>query len=212
MLLSLLLSGFLIVTFLLVMAKRITALIQTFRIHSVFLFLYVLSMGLSQRQVELFVISGLVFVLKALLVPFVLLRIKRRINVEEDLGLLINPQLSLIITLVFAYLSYLFAHNAMALSNSAGSAAFVVSLTAVCVGIFIMVSRMKALSQIVGLLVMENGIFLAASAIAGGMPFFVEIALFFDVCVFVIIIEVFVYKVNRLFTHIDTSKMKSLKG
>jgi hydrogenase-4 component E len=75
-----------------------------------------------------------------------------------------------------------------------------------------MVSRMKALGQVIGLLVMENGIFLAASAIAGGMPFFVEIALFFDVFVFVIIIEVFVYKVNRLFTHSDTSKMSELKG
>jgi hydrogenase-4 component E len=169
-------------------------------------------MGLSQRHVDLFVVSGLVFVLKVLVIPFVLLRIMRRINVEEDLGLLVNPQLSLIITLVFAYLSYLFAHNSMALSNSPESAAFVMSMTAVCVGFFIMVSRMKALSQIIGLLVMENGIFLAASAIAGGMPFFVEIALFFDVFVFVIIIEVFVYKVNRLFTHIDTSKMKSLKG
>ena len=100
----------------------------------------------------------------------------------------------------------------MSLTDVAESAAFIASITAVCVGFFIMVSRMKALGQIVGLLVMENGIFLAAGAIAGGMPFFVEIALFFDLFVFVVIIEVFVYKVNRLFTHIDTSKMKSLKG
>jgi hydrogenase-4 component E len=169
-------------------------------------------MGISQRHTELFIVCGLVFVLKAVVIPFVLLRIMRRIDVEEDLGLLVNPQLSLIIALGFTYLSYLLAHNAMALKNSMESAAFVASITAVCVGFFIMVSRMKALGQIVGLLVMENGIFLAASAIAGGMPFFVEIALFFDVFVFVVIVEVFVYKVNRLFTHIDTSKMKSLKG
>ncbi|MDD4894803.1 MAG: hypothetical protein PHW54_05770, partial [Candidatus Omnitrophica bacterium] len=206
------LSGFLIITFLLVIAKRVTALVRTFRMQSVFLFLYALYMGLSQRHLELFVVCILVFVLKVLVVPFVLLRIVRRIKVEEDLGLLINPQLSLVIALVFAYLSYLFAHDAMSLANSPESAAFIASITAVCIGFFIMVSRMKSLSQIIGLLVMENGIFLAASAIAGGMPFFVEIALFFDIFVFVIIIEVFVYKVNRLFTHIDASKMKSLKG
>lgn len=212
MMLSFILSGFLLVTFLLVMAKRITALIKTFRIQSIFLFLYAFYMGSSQRHVELFIVCGLVFVLKALVIPFVLLRIMRRINVEEDLGLLVNPQLSLILAIGFAYLSYLFAHNAMSLANSPESAAFVVSITAVCVGFFIMVSRMKALGQIIGLLVMENAIFLAASAIAGGMPFFIEIALFFDILVFVIIIEIFVYKVNRLFTHIDTSKMRSLKG
>lgn len=212
MMLSFILSSFLIITFLLVIAKRITALVRTFRIQSIFLFLYILYMALSQRHLELFIVSGLILVLKAVVIPFVLLRIMRRINVEEDLGLLINPQLSLVVAFVFAYLSYLFAHRAMSLANSPESAAFIVSMTTVGIGFFIMVSRMKALSQIIGLLVMENGIFLAASAIAGGMPFFVEIALFFDVFVFVIIIEVFVYKVNRLFTHIDTSKMKSLKG
>ena len=212
MILNFILMGFLVVTFLLVIAKRITALIRTFRIQSIFLFLYTFYMASSQKHLELFIVSGLVLTLKAVVIPFVLLRIMRRINVEEDLGLLINPQVSLVIALVFAYLSYLFAHNAMSLTNLAESAAFTASIIAVCIGFFIMVSRMKALGQIIGLLVMENGIFLAASAIAGGMPFFVEIALFFDLFVFVVIIEVFVYKVNKLFTHIDTSQMKSLKG
>ncbi len=212
MTISFILAGFLIVTFLLVVAKRITALIRTFRIQSIFLFLYALYMGISQRHIELFIVCGLIFVLKAVVIPFVLLRITRRIKAGEDLGLTINPQASLVIVLVFACLSYLFTHNSIPLTDTAESAAFIVSITTVCVGFFIMVCRMKALGQITGLLVMENGIFLAASAIAGGMPFFVEIALFFDVFVFVIIVEVFVYKVNRLFTHIDTSKMKSLKG
>lgn len=210
--LNFILSGFLIVTFLLVIAKRITALIRTFRIQSVFLFLYTLYVGFRQWHLELFIVCGLILVIKAVIIPFVLLRIMRRINVEEDLGLLVNPQLSLIVALAFTYLSYLFAHKAMLLTEISESAAFIVSITTVCIGFFIMVSRLKALSQIVGLLVMENGIFLAASAITGGMPFFVEIALFFDIFIFVIIVEVFVYKVNRLFTHIDTSKMKSLKG
>ena len=100
----------------------------------------------------------------------------------------------------------------MGLAYSPASVAFIASMTAACIGFFLMVSRLKALGQVVGLLVMENAIFLAASVIAGGMPFFVEIAFFFDIFVFVVIIEVFVYKVNRLFTHIDTSKMQSLKG
>ena len=212
MMLYLILSGFLIITFLLVVSKRITALVRAFRIQSVFLFLYTFYMGFSQRNLELFTVCGLVLALKAIIIPLVLLRIMRRIDVEEDLGLIVNPQVSLVIALAFTYLSYLFAHNAMSFTDLAESAAFMVSITAVCVGFFLMVSRMKAIGQIVGLLVMENGIFLAAGAIAGGMPFFVEIALFFDVFVFVIIVEVFVYKVNRLFTHIDTSKMRSLKG
>lgn len=212
MTISLILSGFLGATFLLVITKRITALIRSFRIQSVFVLLYALHMGLVQKHPELFVICGLVLLVKVVLIPFLLLRIMRRINAEEDLGLLVNPQISLVMALVFSYLSYIFAHDAMGLADSSESAAFISSLSAVCIGFFIMASRMKAIGQVVGLLVMENGIFLAASAITGGMPFFVEIALFFDIFIFVIISEIFVYRVNRLFTHIDTSKMRSLKG
>jgi hydrogenase-4 component E len=75
-----------------------------------------------------------------------------------------------------------------------------------------MIFHRKALTQIIGLLVMENGLFLAASAVSGGMPFFVEIAIFFDVFVCVIILGVFVYKINSLFTHIDVNKLTQLKG
>ena len=209
---SFILIGFLVATFLLVIAKRITALIRIFRVESIFLFLYTLYIGLGQRHLELFIISALVFALKVVAIPSVLLRITRRISVEEDLGLIINPQVSLVIALVLAYLAYLFAHKAMGLGYSLQAVAFVAAMTAVCIGFFIMVSRMKALGQVIGLLVMENAIFLAASVMAGGMPFFIEIAFFFDIFVFIVIVEVFVYRVNRLFTHIDTSKMQSLKG
>lgn len=212
MILSLILSGFLCVTFLLVTAKRITALVRVFRLQSILLFLYTLYMGLSRGHLELFVICGLVLAVKAVIIPFVLLRITRRIKVEEDLGLLVNPQVSLVIAAALAIFSYLFVRNLMPPADLGSTAGLSVAVTALCTGVFIMVSRMKALSQVVGLLAMENGIFLAAGAVAAGMPFFVEIAFFFDIFVFVIIVEVFVYKVNRLFTHIDTSKMRSLKG
>lgn len=204
--------GFLISTFLMVIAKRITALIRIFRIQSVFLFLYTLYEGLGQQRLALFVVCALIFALKVVIIPLVLLRITRRINAEEDLGLLINPQLSLVIASILAYLSYLFTRNAMGLPYSPASVAFIASMTAVCIGFFLMVSRLKALGQVIGLLVMENAIFLAGAVLAGGMPSFVEIVFFFDVLIFVVIIEVFVYKVNRLFTHIDTSKMQFLKG
>lgn len=212
MALAFLLSGFLITAFLMTIAKRITALIRTFRLQSIFLFLYTLAMAIAGKHIELFIICVSILILKVGIIPYVLTRIVRRINVEENLELAVNPQLSLIVALLFTYLSYIFTHRIMSFSESMGSTVFAVSITMICIGFFIMVSRMKALSQVLGLLTMENGIFLAAAAITGGMPFFVEIAFFFDIFVFVIIIEIFVYRVNRLFTHIDISKMKSLKG
>jgi hydrogenase-4 component E len=79
-------------------------------------------------------------------------------------------------------------------------------------GLFLMISRMSALAQIIGLLVMENGLFLLASTVSGGMPFFVEIAIFFDVFVSVVIMGLFVYRINKLFTHIDVNKLSRLRG
>ncbi|MDD5681112.1 MAG: hypothetical protein PHI59_07705 [Candidatus Omnitrophica bacterium] len=212
MTLMLILSGFLITIFLMTIAKRITALIRTFRLQSLLLFFYVLTMAITQKHAELFIICGLIFILKVVIIPYVLARIVRRINVGESLELVINPQLSLIAALLFTYFSYIFTHRIMGFNEPMSSTVFTVSIATICIGFFIMISRLKALSQVLGLLTMENGIFLAAAAITGGMPFFVEIALFFDIFVFVIIIEIFVYRVNRLFTHIDISKMKSLRG
>jgi hydrogenase-4 component E len=79
-------------------------------------------------------------------------------------------------------------------------------------GVFLMVTRIKALAQVIGLLLTENGIFLAATVIPGGMPFFVEIALFFDVLISVMILGLFIYRINAIFTHIDVSKLSGLKG
>ena len=108
--------------------------------------------------------------------------------------------------------SPLFAGRFVSIANSTENSAFIVSISMVLIGIFIMVFRMKALAQIIGLLVMENGLFLLAATISGGMPFFVEIAIFFDIFLCVIILDIFVYKINRLFTHIDVDKLTELKG
>ncbi len=210
--LTFILAGFLIATFLMTVAKRVTALIGAFRLQSIFLFLYTLAMAVTQKHLELFLVSGLILALKVIVIPYVLTRIVRRIEVEENLGLVVNPPISLVIALSLACLAYVFAHQIMPRALPAELDAFVVSIAAIGIGFFIMVSRLKALSQVLGLLAMESGILLAAAAITGGMPFFVEIALAFDLFLFVIIVEIFVYRVNRLFTHIDTSKMNSLKG
>jgi Hydrogenase 4 membrane component (E) len=174
MVLNFLLSGFLISAFLMTIAKRVTALTRTFRLQSLFLFLYTLTMAATQKHNELYIISASILILKVGIIPYVLSRIVRRIHAEENLGLVVNPQLSLVVALLLAYLSYVFTDRIMSFNESLGSNVFAVSITIICIGFFIMVSRMKALGQVLGFLVMENGIFLAAAAITGGMPFLLK--------------------------------------
>ncbi len=196
----------------LAMAKRVSALSRGFRRQSLYLALFTAILAWHEKSFELWIVAGLLLLIKVWLIPFLLKRICSRIKVEEDLGLLVNPILSLGLVVLFGWLAYLFVGKVMSVHDRQLGLSLSVALTVLSAGFFIMSSRMKALAQIIGLLVMENGLFLAASAIAGGMPFFVEIAIFFDVFVCVLILEVFVYKISRLFTHIDVDKLDQLRG
>ncbi len=206
------LFAILVLTYLMVIAKRIPALIRGFRFQSLFLFLATSLAAFKEDQIELYFVSGLILLVKFFLIPRFLNLTVRRIKVDENLGLLVNPQLSLICALTLTYCSWALSGNLGFGQRSLQLAAVSVAFAVIFIGAFLMVSRMKAFTQVIGILVMENGIFLFASAVTGGMPFFVEIAVFFDVFISVLIMGVFVYRINKLFTHIDVNKLSQLKG
>ena len=199
-------------TYLMAIAKRITALVRGFAIQSFFLFLYTLAQARREDSVELYAVAGLLFALKVIVIPYSLNKISRKIKANDALGLFMNPQLSLLFAVVLTYGSWIFSRMVVPMEDAGMSVNLTASFTVVLSGLFIMVFRMKALSQTIGLLVMENGIFLLAASITGGMPFFVEIAIFTDVFISVIILNIFVYRINKLFTHVDVTKLSKLKG
>ncbi len=205
------LLGVLAATYLMVVAKRVPALMKSFQYQSLFLSFMALYSGFIQKQIDLYFIAFLIIALKVFIIPYVLGRIAKKINVDENLGLFVNVQLSLVVALFLTYCSGTFA-SVLGFKHNFISLAITVALSVIFIGGFLMISRMKAFAQVVGLLVMENGIFLFASSIYGGMPFFVEIAIFFDVFVSVIIMGLFVYRINKFFTHIDVGKLSRLKG
>lgn len=203
---------FLLMAFQMVIAKRISALIQHFRAQAISLFLLTFIFAVMTGSIELYIVALLLLLIKVALIPYFLTRIVTKIKVDENLGFFISPTVSLFGAMLLTYLSYIFVREFMPQGLKTQSWILIISFSVTLIGLFIMVFRMKALTQIIGLLVMENGLFLAASAISGGMPFFVEIAIFFDVFVCVAILGIFVYRINQVFTHIDVSKLSELKG
>ena len=208
---TMILSGILVSTYLLVIAKRVPSLIRSFRCQSFFLFSMTLAAGFAERRVELYFVAALILALKVFVIPHFLRLTAKRIKVDENLGLFVNPQLSLAAALALTYCSWIFSKD-LSFGNDRTWILITISFSVVFIGAFLMISRMKAFSQVIGLLVMENGIFLLASSISGGMPFFVEIAVFFDVFSSVIVMGLFVYRINKLFTHIDVNKLSRLRG
>ncbi len=202
----------LVFTYLMVITKRMPALIRGFRYQSLLLFLATLLAAFNEKQVELYVVSGMIIVLKVFLVPYFLNLTAKKINVDENLGLFVNSQLSLVSALILTYFSWVLCVNLGFGQEPLQSVAVTVAFSIIFIGAFLMVSRMKALTQVVGILIMENGIFLFGSSVAGGMPFFAEIAISFDVFISVVIMGIFVFRINKLFTHIDVHKLTRLKG
>lgn len=202
----------LISTYLMIITKRTSALIRSFRYQSFCLFLATFMIALREHQLDLYVVAGLLFILKVVFIPQLLYRTIKKIKASEELGLFINSQLSLLWALGFTYLSWVFTVRLIGAQDAAQVIMFTIAFFVVFAGIFLMIFRMTALAQIIGLLVMENGIFLLAFTVSGGMPFFVEIAIFFDVFVSVLIMGFFVYRINKFFTHIDVNKLSRLKG
>ncbi len=206
------LISILLVTYYMVIVKRLPALIMGFRLQSLLLFLITVSFAFHEKEIALYVVAVLILLLKVILIPNFLTGISRKIRVNENLGLFLNPQLSIFIVLILTYLSYLFTFKVMSFTDKMQSITFALTLCIVLTGLFIMIFRLKAITQIIGLLVMENGLFLLAVTMCKGMPFLVEMSIFLDVFISVIILGIFVYKINALFTHIDVNKLNNLRG
>ena len=206
-----LLLGIIMMSYFMVISKRISSLIGAFRCQALFLFLATLFMAVKNKNAELYIVAGLILLLKVILIPNLLSKMMRKLKMDQGIGLFLNPLVSLLTAVFLTYISYIFTTRIVVFQDSAQALSFAVSLSVAMTGLFIMIFRMKALSQAIGFLVMENGLFLAASAVSGGMPFFAEIAIFMDVFVSVIIFGVFIYRINKLFTHIDVSKLNTLR-
>jgi hydrogenase-4 component E len=84
-------------------------------------------------------------------------------------------------------------------------------MSVILIGLFMMVTRRKAITEAIGLLMMENGLFLAALSISYGMPLLVEIGIFFDVLMVAVIIGIFMFRISQTFNSIDTEFMRRLK-
>lgn len=205
-------SGIILMALSMVIAKRLDALIRAFAAQSFFLFLITVLFAIKESSVEIWVVALLLLSIKVLAIPYILSKMVRRIKTDATTGPIMNPTLSLFVTMLLIYLSYLFAARLFPLYDKIQESSIIIAFVVTMIGFFLMVFRMKAIAQIVGLLVMENGLFLIASAVSGGMPFFVEIAIFFDVFVCVIIMGMFVYRINKVFTHINVDELRELKG
>jgi hydrogenase-4 component E len=166
---------------------------------------------------HIFIAAVLTLLVKAILVPILLERLVERIEIRQEIEPFLNVPLSVVIcgglTLVGYIVAESFYHPEQTMGPaSLGHNTLAVAISLFLIGFFMMINRRKALTQVLALLSLENGLFLAAISLTYGMPLIVELGVFFDVLVAVLVLGILVYRIRENFESMDVSKMRRLRG
>jgi hydrogenase-4 component E len=141
---------------------------------------------------ELYVVAVLILVLKGLLVPRLLIGMEDRFPPALESRPLVNTETSLLVSAALAVLAYEVSRPLTAMVNLPTRGSLPLALALIFVSLFIVVSRRKTISQIVGFLMLENGIGLLALLGAYGVPLVVELGVFLDVLLGVLVMQTIV--------------------
>jgi hydrogenase-4 component E len=154
----------------------------------------------------------LTFIGKVVFLPWFLERLVRQIKINQEVEPLFNAPTSMLLCGGFTLLGYIVARPFTSLDRL-GNNTLAVAITLLLTGFYLMINRRKAINQVLGLLTTENGVMLAAIALTTyGMPLVVELGIFFDVMVAVMVLGILVYRIRETFASMDVSKLSSLKG
>jgi hydrogenase-4 component E len=191
--------------------RRIWSLINLLAWQGAVLCASTLVVAYSSGQHHLYYSATLTLVLKVLLLPFILHRLMRRLGVQWDMENLINIPSTMLLGLVLVIFAFGLAQPVSELANTVTRGTLGIALAVVMLSFLMMITRRTAVSQVVGFLAMENGLFFAATSATYGMPMVVELGIALDVLVAVLILGVFFFHIREQFDSLDLHHLESLK-
>lgn len=160
---------------------------------------------------ELYVIAILTLLFRGLVLPYLIWRIIRRLEVDREIHVILQPSSGLVIGAFFVMfalgVSYRIATE-FHLELTVAVLALTVMLSMKLIGFLMLAVRHEAVSQVLGLLVLENGIFLGSQILVPGMPMLIELVILFDL---LIVVACFGVLVGYLLTHVGTTSTLTLK-
>lgn len=189
--------------------ERLESCVKVYTLNSWLLSLLILVPAIKTGNPHLYIAAALTLSIKGIMIPLFLKKIvsqqKVTHTVEPYIGNLLSLSLSgILITIVYASLSKgIFVRG---FSNHI----LKVSIAVILIGLFIMITRRKAITMVVGLLFMENGLFLAGFSLTSGMPVIIELGILFDMLMCVIILGVFIVQIRHKFYSVDLDKLTTI--
>jgi len=208
---NLLAAILLLIVFAMLAQRRILSLINLFAWQGALLSLSTFVVAYSTAQHHLYYSAGLTLLLKVLLLPWLLHRLIRKLNVRWDVETLINIPTTMLIGIALVIFSFNLAAPISQLSEGVTRGLIGIALASVLLSLLMMLTRRKAISQVVGFLAMENGLFFAATSATHGMPLVVELGIALDVLVATFIFGIFFFQIRETFDSLDITHMEKLK-
>ena len=210
-LINLFASVILLLAFAMLAQRRVLALINLFALQGLALCLSTLVVAFTTDQTHLYVSASLTLGLKALLLPWILHWLVRKLQVKADVEGLINIPATMLAGIVLVIIAFNVALPISQLSSTISRGTLGIALASVLLAFLMMIIRTKAIPQVVGFLAMENGLFLAATSATYGMPMVVELGILLDVLIGAIILGVFFFQIREQFDSLDIRNMEKLK-
>lgn len=207
--------GLLVSTFGVVVRRSFTGWLSAYRYQSVVLAGSTAVIAYETGLWEIYAAAVLTLVVKAVVIPRLLVRVTE--SVKDEFKIEANPyvniRLSLLISALLVALSYGLIHETLNTTNLDVYALtyLPVSLSLFFIGLFVMVSRRMALNQVVGLLIIENGLFLFTTALTQGVSLIIEVGILADILVGVMISALLLLRMSQTFDSLDMARLESLK-
>ena len=191
--------------------RSLDSYVQAFKWQSVVLTAMFLMVGYFGHDPELYAMAVFFFVLKVIIIPRYLRRLEKRVGAERESQPYVNIATSLIISGLLVLLAYAVTRPLVAVSRLPTRGALPLAMGLIFVGLFVIITRRKALTQVVGFLVLENGIALLAMLGTYGIPLIIELGVFLDVLMGFLAMQVFVYHIHGTFESMDVEQLNQLK-
>src|SRR3989337_1743412 len=208
---SVLAALILLTSFGLLVQRRIYGLLHLFAWQGLFLSVSAAVVGYSAGLHHLYISAILTLTLKVFVLPYILYTLIHKLKIHKEVEDLVNIPTTMLIGIALVIFSYYLTSPIRELSTFVTRSTLAVALATVMLGLLMMITRKKAVTQIVGFLSLENGLFFVATSATYGMPLVVELGVALDILIAAFIFGIFFFHISTTFDSLDLKEMEKLK-
>ena len=201
----------LLLSFAMLSQRRVLTLVDLLATQGLALAVSTLVVAMSTAQAHLYYSAALTLALKVVVMPWLLHRMIRKLEVRWDVEPLINIPTTMLIGIALVIFAFGLAQPIAEMASTITRSTLGIALAMVMLAFLMLITRRKAIPQVVAFLAMENGLFFAATSATYGMPMVVEMGIALDVLVAMIVLGVFFFQIREQFESLDLRHLERLK-